>query len=196
MASSSLLRAVIDLGLGVDVLNSRFLNAVSTSDFVASRRTRDVTSFLVDPIRRNVKCNGVAGGSIFVLHVHDSQALLKNRFVRWYARETVRYGATKRGRVEIWDFSSSSSRLSVYFSSSWEFVLVKVVLVQVLLVIPDIIVTTFGASVGIIGSDVPVKTVLSIATASFSIYSRKGKKESTMESRISWAIQSVCRNHQ
>jgi uncharacterized protein YaaQ len=86
MASSSLLRAVIDLSLGVDALNSRFLNAVSTSDFVASRRTREVTSFLVDPIRRNVNCYGVevgvAGGSIFVLHVHDFQALLTNRFVR------------------------------------------------------------------------------------------------------------------
>lgn len=88
MASSSLLRAVIDLGLRVDALNSRFLNAVRTSDFVASRRTREVTSFLVDPIRRNVTCDGVgvgvgvAGGSTFVLHVYDFQALVMNRFVR------------------------------------------------------------------------------------------------------------------
>ena len=86
MASSSLLRAVVDLGLIVDALKSRFLNAVSTSDFVASRRTREVTSFLVDPIRRNVNFDavgvGVAAGSIFVLHVHDFQALLMNRFVR------------------------------------------------------------------------------------------------------------------
>jgi hypothetical protein len=88
MASSSLLRAVIDLGLRVDALNSRFLNAVRTSDFVASRRTREVTSFLVDPIRRNVTCDGdgvivgVVGGSVFVLHAHDFQILLMNRFVR------------------------------------------------------------------------------------------------------------------
>lgn len=183
MTSSSLLRPVIDLDLRAASLIRRFLNAVSTSDFVESRRTREVTSFLVDPIRRNIDCDGIGGSSIFVRH--DFQVLIMNRFMRWKTRETVRRGATKRGRGECWDFSFFSSLSSEYFSSSWEPVLVSAG--TSLLARPPIEATFGGSggSVSITSSRLPEKMVLSIAMASRSMFSSKGKKESTIESRIS-----------
>jgi len=165
-------------------LISRFLMPVMTSDLELRSLPSTTINFFTLAIRRSVNC--VALGLSASLQM-PRQAMLRCLLARRNSREIVRRGETKRVRC------GGILSVGVHFS---EFVIstLKGFSVcpgctpalgtgrEILLLFPMSCSGELAVS---------VKTVWSIALTSWSISSRIGKKESTIESRMVCAIQSV-----
>ncbi len=168
-------------GLDSMVLISRFLMPVITSDLELRSLPSTAINFFTLAILRSVNC--VAPGVSACLQ-RPRHAMLRRRLTRRNSREIVRRGDTKRVRcdgilsvgVHFSEFLISSlkgfSGCTSALGTGW----------GILLLLP---ISCSGELA------VSVKTVWSIALTSWSISSRIGKKESTIESRMVCAIQSV-----
>jgi len=169
-------------GLDSMALISRFLMPVITSDLELRSLPSTTINFFTLAILRSVKC--VAPGVSACLR-RPRHAMLRRLLTRRNSREIVRRGDTKRVRCD------GILSVGVHFS---EFVFV-ISSLKGFSACPGCT-SALGTGTGIlllapISWTVSVKTVWSIALTSWSISSRIGKKESTIESRMVCAIQSV-----